>query len=245
MGGRSVLIYPAIDIASGRAVRLRQGRREQLRVVREDPVAFAEELAEAGAPWLHVVDIDAALGEGDNRRVVGELIRRVACPVQVGGGVRRIEDVRALRELGARRVVLGTGAQRDPALLAAALAEDAEGIAVAADNLAGRVVVSGWTADSGEGLQEFAARMRRVGVRHLLVTAVERDGTAAGPDLAVLEAALAAFGGGVIASGGIGSPADVRRLRPLAARGLAGVIVGTLLADGGATLAELVAAAEG
>lgn len=239
-----MLIYPAIDIAGSRAVRLRQGRREHLRVVREDPVAYAVELAESGAPWLHVVDIDAALGDGDNRRVVGEVIRHVGCPVQVGGGVRTLDDIAALRELGARRMVLGTAGQRDPELVAAAVAEDAESIAVAADNRGGQVVVSGWTADSGEELGVFAARMRQAGVRHLLVTAVERDGTGAGPDLAVLEAALAAFGSGVIASGGIGSRDDVRRLRPLAARGLAGVVVGTLLADGGASVRELLAAAE-
>ncbi len=238
-----MVVYPAIDISAGRAVRLRQGAREQLRVVREDPVAFARELVAAGAGFLHVVDIDAALGVGHNRRTIGELIRRAGCPVQVGGGVRTRDDWHELRELGAARVVLGTAAKRDGALLEAALAADAEAVVVAADTRHGRVVLAGWTVDSGEELAVFAGRMRHAGVRHLLVTAVERDGTGHGPDLEVLETALGAFGTGVIASGGVGSVEDVRRLRPLAAAGLAGVIVGTLLAEGGATVGELQQAA--
>ncbi|NWG01146.1 MAG: 1-(5-phosphoribosyl)-5-[(5-phosphoribosylamino)methylideneamino] imidazole-4-carboxamide isomerase [Thermoanaerobaculaceae bacterium] len=238
---RSMLLYPAIDVAGGQAVRLRQGRAAQMRVVHPDPVELAEHFAAAGAPWLHVVDIDAALGTGSNRAVLARLVGRVACPVEVGGGVRSWEDIQALKGVGVARVVLGTAAQRDGALLARALAHDAEAVAVAADTRSGTVVVSGWTADSGEPLAGFAARMRGEGVRHLIVTAVERDGTGTGPDLEVLRAALAAFGPGVIASGGVGRVEDVERLGTLAAAGLAGVIVGTLLVEGRATVGELLA----
>ncbi len=236
-----MLLYPAIDLAGGRAVRLRQGRASQMRVVHPDPVELGERFAAAGAPWLHVVDIDAAFEMGSNRAVLARLVARVPCPVQAGGGVRTWEDVQALRELGVARVVLGTAAHRNGGLLAAALQHDPEAIAVAADTRAGTVVVSGWTADSGNALADFAARMRGEGVRHLIVTAVERDGTGTGPDLPVLRTALTAFGPGVIASGGVGSVEDVARLGALAAVGLRGVIVGTLLVEGRASVGELLA----
>lgn len=238
-------IIPAVDLAGGRAVRLRQGRREALRVVDGDPVALAVRLAAAGASRLHLVDLDAAFGDGDNLAVVAAIRRRVTCPVQVGGGVRSGALARRLWDAGVDRVVLGTAAVRDPALLADLVGEAPERLVVAADVRGGEVVVAGWTEGAGRDLATFAAAMGRAGVRHLLVTAVERDGTGAGPDLEVLEEAMAGFGPGVIASGGVGSPADVAALAPLAARGLAGVVVGSLLVDGGATLGELRAAGEG
>lgn len=241
----SFTVYPAIDLAGGRAVRLVRGERARCREVAADPVALARRLAAEGAPFLHVVDLDAAFGDGENEGAVAAIVGAVACPVQVGGGVRDVTKAARLRALGARRVVLGTSAVADPELLDSLLERDPEGVVVTADARAGRVVVRGWVEDGGVTLGDFATRMTAAEVRHLLVTAVERDGTGEGPALAVLEQALASFGPGVIASGGVGSVGDVRRLAPLAARGLAGVVVGSLLVDGRATVGELLEAARG
>jgi len=235
-------VYAAVDLSGGRAVRLRQGERARLRVVSNDPVALAGRLASEGAPFLHVVDLDAAFGDSGNNAVIERILAHVSCPVQVGGGVRDGRRARWLREAGAARVVLGTAALRDPQLLGGLVGSDPEGVVVAADCRAGRVVVSGWVEDAAEDVEALARRMRIAGVRHLLVTAVERDGTGEGPDHAVLARVLDAFGPGVIASGGVGSVAHVRDLAPLASRGLEGVVVGSLLVDGGASVSELLAA---
>jgi phosphoribosylformimino-5-aminoimidazole carboxamide ribotide isomerase len=244
-GALPFVVFPAIDLADGKAVRLLRGERSRRRVVADDPVALALRLQDQGATFLHLVDLDAAFGDGDNHPVLRSILAAVSCPVQVGGGVRSRRRVAQLIGAGAARVVLGTAAVRDPELLEALLVKSPETVVVAADTRAGAVTVAGWTAPSGKSLAAFAADMRRLGVRHLLVTAVERDGTGEGPDHVVLRQALAAFGPGVIASGGVGSVEDVRRLAPLAAEGLAGVIVGSLLVDGHATVAELHAAALG
>jgi phosphoribosylformimino-5-aminoimidazole carboxamide ribotide isomerase len=225
-------------------VRLWQGERSRLRVVDPDPVALARRLAVQGAEWLHVVDLDAAFGDSANDGVVEAIVAAVPCPVQVGGGVRGEARAARLRAAGVARVVLGTAALRDPSLVGRLASSDPEGVVVAADARAGRVVVSAWTEESGEGIAAFAARMRGLGARHLLVTAVERDGTGRGPDVAVLRSALSGFGPGVIASGGVGRPEHVREVAALSAAGLAGVVVGSLLVDGLATVGDLVAAAD-
>jgi phosphoribosylformimino-5-aminoimidazole carboxamide ribotide isomerase len=235
----SFTIYAAIDLAGGKAVRLWKGQRERSRVVAADPVALACRLVEGGARYLHVVDLDAAFADGENRATVARIVAAAGVPVQVGGGVRHPTGFEALIDLGAARVVLGTlVVQRPDALLSA----DPERVVVAADVRGSRVVTDGWTRDGGDDLESMGRRMRAAGVRHLLVTAVERDGTGSGPDHGVLRRALAAFGPGVIASGGVGSVDDVARLAPLGAEGLAGVVVGSLLVDGAATPADLAAA---
>ncbi len=234
-----MIVFPAIDLSGGKAVRLWQGRRERMRVVADDPVELAQGFAAAGATFLHLVDLDAAFGDADNDEVVRRILAAVHCPVQVGGGVRTEERFRRLKDAGAARVVVGTAMLRRPQLVESWLAENPEGVVVAADNRGGRVVVAGWTEDTGEELNAFAARVAALGARHLLVTAVEHDGTGRGPNLEVLRAALAGFGTGVIASGGIGEVAHLALLLPFARRGLEGVVVGSLLVDGRATVGEL------
>lgn len=235
-------LYPAIDLMGGRAVRLVQGERARMRVVDPDPLALAARLEEEGAPFLHVVDLDAAFGDGSNEATVAALLARVRCPIQVGGGVRDLSRARRLRELGAARVVLGTVAVRNPELVEGLLREDAEGVVVAVDSRRGRVAISGWTEDGGETLASLAMRVREMGAKHLLVTAVERDGTGTGISHAALATAIAAFGPGVIASGGVGSLDHLRALAPLARAGLAGVVVGSLLVDRRATVRDALAA---
>lgn len=241
----SFTVYPAIDLAGGRAVRLLRGERERCREVASDPVALARRLSGEGAPFLHLVDLDAAFGDGSNEAIVTRIIAAAACPVQVGGGVRDRATAARLRAAGAWRVVLGTAALASPELLAGLVADDPESVVVAADIRAGRVVVRGWTEDTGMSLGAFARAMRERGVHHMLVTAVERDGTGEGPALDVLGEAVDAFGPGVIASGGIGTVEHLARLGPLVRRGLAGVVVGSLLVDGRATVGELIDATRG
>lgn len=234
-----MIVYPAIDLSAGKAVRLWQGRRDRLRVVAEDPVELAQRLVSTGAEFLHLVDLDAAFDGTGNDEVIRQILATVPCPVQVGGGVRSQGRFARLKAAGAARVVVGTAVLKRPELVQRWLEDDPEGVVVAADNRGGRVVVAGWTEDTGERLGAFAARMAAMGVRHLLVTAVERDGTGWGPSLEVLHEALDAFGPGVIASGGIGEVAHLTQLVSLARLGLAGVVVGSLLVDGRASVADL------
>jgi len=234
------VVWPALDLAGGRAVRLHQGVPTSAWVVSEDPFALAEKLWTAGVQGLHVVDLDAALGQGDNTPLVKALCQRSPVPVQVGGGVRDAERYWGWRELGASRVVVGSWAVRDPEAMAGLAAQDPEGLVVAADARGAQVVFAGWQKTTALTVTTFARRMRQAGVRHLLVTAVERDGTGGGPDLELVRQALDAFGPGVLASGGVGSRQDLAALRALALAGLEGVVVGAALARGQLSLGDLV-----
>jgi phosphoribosylformimino-5-aminoimidazole carboxamide ribotide isomerase len=236
-GGFSV--WPALDLMGGKAVRLLQGEPSSAWVVSDDPLSLAQSWVAAGAPGLHLVDLDAALGQGDNRRLISELIQVLPVPVQVGGGVRSAEAFWELRRLRACRVVVGSLAVRQPEVVAQLAQEDPEGLMVAADVREGRVALAGWREASAHSLPAFAQRMRQLGVRHLLVTAVERDGTGAGPSVELLRQALEAFGPGVWASGGVGSGEHLQALQGLAPMGLAGVVVGAALARGQLRLEDL------
>ena len=216
----SFAVYPAIDLLGGRAVRLTRGLRETAEVV-GDPLALAHRFA--AAPLLHVVDLDGAFA-GQVRQL--ELIARLAAihPLQAGGGVRSLDDVQRLVDAGAARVVIGTAALEQPALLEAALAAHGrERIVVAADVKEGFVAAAGWTRATALRPRELAVTLLGAGVRHVLCTAVHRDGTLEGPDLAVL-AEVSLPGLSVIASGGIGSLDDLRRVQ-----GCAGAVVGKAL----------------
>ncbi|MDR7456646.1 MAG: 1-(5-phosphoribosyl)-5-[(5-phosphoribosylamino)methylideneamino]imidazole-4-carboxamide isomerase [Armatimonadota bacterium] len=233
-------VYPAIDLMGGRAVRLRQGDPARRSTVGHDPVALARHWAAAGARWLHVVDLDAAMaGAPRHLALVAELCRVAAVPVQLGGGLRTIEDLRAAFDAGAARAVLGTAAL-DDALLAAAVGEFGDRLAVAVDARGGRVAADGWRRISSRTAIEHARRLAAVGVRRLVYTDVARDGMLGGPDVATLEALVRATGVAVIASGGIASADD---LRAVAAAGAEGAIVGRALYEGYLTLAEALAAA--
>lgn len=237
--------WAAVDLMDGQVVRLHGGVPETRWLVSSDPLALALSWQEQGAPGFHVVDLDAALRRGSNAPVVEALCQRLSVPVQVGGGVRSEADFRRLRSLGAARVVVGSLAVRQPEVVAGLAQEDPEGLVVAADVQAGVVTLSGWQEKSTWSLRSFARAARRWGVRHLLVTAVARDGTGEGPDWALLEEALVAFGPGVLASGGVGSRAHLQRLRSLAGAGLEGAVVGAALARGEVAVADLCSEGEG
>jgi phosphoribosylformimino-5-aminoimidazole carboxamide ribotide isomerase len=243
-------LYPAIDLRDGRCVRLRQGDFDDETVYGDDPVALAKSFAAAGAQWLHVVDLDAALtGEARNRAVVGAVIEAVAewgTRVQSGGGVRSRDAAAALWDVGVTRVVVGTAVVEDPALVASLAASHPGGVAVGLDTRNGEVAVRGWVAGSGLRIGDVLARLRGIGVAAVVVTDIGRDGTLSGPDLPALAAALAAVPPNVdvIASGGVSSLEDLAALATIsvAGRRLAGVVVGKAIYEGRFTVAEGVAA---
>jgi phosphoribosylformimino-5-aminoimidazole carboxamide ribotide isomerase len=236
-------------------VRLWQGDYSRETVYGTDPVAVARAFAAAGVRWVHVVDLDAArTGTPDNREAVGAVAAAVGpeVSVQAGGGVRDQASAEALWAAGVSRVVLGTAAVENPALVRELAAEHP--VAVALDVRGGEVAVRGWTEGSGRSLDDVLDGFGDAGVAAVIVTEIGRDGTLAGPDLELFAHVLEATGATsfrhgagaieVIASGGVGSLADLEALATLAAGGrrLAGTIVGKALHDGVFTVGEAVAA---
>lgn len=236
-------LYPAIDLRDGRCVRLYQGDYGRETVYGDDPVAQACTFADAGAPWIHVVDLDAArTGEPRNRSVVAAIAAAVAVPVQTGGGVRDEAAAEALIEAGVARVVLGTAALEDPALVRRLAGRFP--VAVGLDARGRDVAVRGWEEGSGQDLLDVARSYEDAGVAALVVTEIGRDGTLEGPDLAGLASVLDAVATDVIASGGVGTLDDLRALAALEAGGrrLSGAIVGRALYEGAFGVTDALAA---
>ena len=241
LAGWVVKLFAAIDILGGRCVRLHQGDYDQETVYGDDPAATAAELAEAGADWIHVVDLDAArIGVPVNRSAVAAVAAAVDVPVQAGGGVRSAEAARALFDAGVQRVVLGTAALADPGLVRD-LARSSR-VAVGLDARAGGVAADGWRTDTGRTALEVAAEFADAGVDAFVATDIDRDGTMGGPDLAGLGALLGAAEPAVVASGGVGTLEDLDALAGLerSGRRLEGVIVGKALYECRFTVAEAV-----
>jgi len=234
-------LFPAIDIQQGQVVRLAQGEAARLTVYAEDPAAVAEQFADEGARWIHVVDLDRAFGFGDNAVPVRRLVDRVGgrVRVQLGGGFRSLPLIAEGLALGVARVVVGTAAARDPDLVHRAVAEvGADRVAVGIDARDGIVAVRGWTESTGERVELLAARAIAAGVTTLICTDIARDGMLSGPDITGC-AALQQLGAGVIVSGGVASLDDLRAARDA---GLAGAIAGRALYEGRFTVREAVAA---
>lgn len=234
-------LVAAVDLRGGRAVRLAQG--EATRVTDYgDPLAWAERWAREGADWLHLVDLDAAFGDGHQREVIAAIVRAVACPVQVGGGVRREEVAEALWGLGVRRVVVGTAALERPELVAWAVrTAGPDRVAVALDARGLRLAVRGWRAEAEAYLLDVAPRFVDLGVRTFVYTDIERDGMLVGPNLVLAERLADASGADVIVSGGVASADDVAAVAQLARRQrrVRGVILGRALYDGRIDLSAL------
>jgi phosphoribosylformimino-5-aminoimidazole carboxamide ribotide isomerase len=235
-------LLPAIDIRSGRVVRLSQGEATRQTVYGADPAAVADGFADQGARWIHVVDLDRAFGDGDNEESVRRILERVRgrARIQAGGGFRSVDRVRRGAELGIDRIVIGTAAATDPGFLAAVTAEvPATRLAVGVDARDGRVAVRGWTETSMLTTTELASRALAGGISTRIYTDVARDGMLLGPDIpGALE--LQRRGASVIASGGVSSLDDLRRI---ADAGLAGAIVGRALYEGRFDLPEALQAA--
>ena len=228
-------LYPAVDVQGGRVVRLRQGAADQATAYADDPLTVAQGFARDGARWVHFVDLDRAFGRGDNRVLARRFLAAVTVPVQVGGGLRTEAAIDEMLKWGATRVVVGTKAATDPALLERLLARHGAGrLAVGIDAKDGQVAVRGWTEVFDLTVLQLAERVRGQGARTVIYTDVARDGMLTGPDV-VGARAIAALGLEVIASGGVASLDDLRSVR---AAGLAGAIVGRALYEGRFTLPE-------
>ncbi len=239
-------LYPAIDLLDGRCVRLYQGDYDRGTVYGDDPVAQALAFQAEGAPWVHVVDLDAArTGEPRNRAVVADIAAALDVPVQTGGGVRDRAAAEALFDAGVARVVLGTAALEDPDLVRELAAE--RSVAVGLDARGREVAVRGWLEGSGADVLDLAAAFEDAGVEALVVTEISRDGTLEGPDVDGLARVLGATTIPVVASGGVGSLDDLRRLADLRAgdRRLSGAIVGRAVYEGAFRVAEAVEALAG
>jgi phosphoribosylformimino-5-aminoimidazole carboxamide ribotide isomerase len=231
-------VIPAIDLRQGSCVRLLRGEKGTETRYGSDPEAVAASWESEGASMLHVVDLDAAFGEASQRDLVERIVRRVGIPVQVGGGVRTLEDFQRLRGAGASRIVFGTAAARTPRVVSSALEEDAESVVVGIDVKDGEVSVRGWTEGSGEDPRILGAKWASLGVRRFVYTEVSRDGAMNGIDFGATASFARAVGGGVVASGGVGSLDHLEELKTVA--GIEGVIVGRALYERAFTLREAI-----
>ena len=239
-GGALVEVIPAIDIRGGRCVRLHQGDYERETVFDDDPVAVAARWTSQGAKRIHVVDLDGAReGRQANAETTRRIIEGADAAVQIGGGVRDVETLRATLELGAARVVLGTAAVRDRALLSAAIALAGERLIVSVDARDGFVRVEGWTEGSEIEAAGFVRELAALGVQRIVFTDIARDGVRGGPNLDAYESLVADNALAVIAAGGVSSVEDVRHLEEC---GVEAAIIGRALYTGEILLPDALAA---
>ncbi len=236
-----MILLPAIDLIDGRCVRLYQGDYEQVTTYADDPTEIARRWQEAGARWLHVVDLDGAqAGQPVNTLSIERLCRETTLQIEVGGGLRSLEHIERVLQSGVQRVILGTAALVDRELLARALQRWGERIVVGLDARDGLVAIRGWRETSRVQVSELARELSAAGVRRFIYTDIARDGALQGPNLAALRAmldALRGLGSSLIASGGISSLND---LQQLAALEIEGAIIGKALYTGALDLAEAV-----
>ncbi len=236
-----VLVIPAIDLREGQCVRLIQGRLEETTVFSDDPVATAQRWEELGAQLLHLVDLDGAfVGAPQNLEVVSEIVKQLRIPVQLGGGIRTLANIRQILDLGVERVILGTAAIADPELVQKACALYGERIAVGIDSKDGFVAVEGWEATVGKTFVELGLEMKSLGVKRIIFTDTRRDGTMRGPNKESTRLIAQKTGLKVIASGGVAGLEDLLSLKELAEYGVEGVIVGKALYMGKVKLDEAI-----
>jgi phosphoribosylformimino-5-aminoimidazole carboxamide ribotide isomerase len=231
-------LIPAIDLKEGRCVRLYQGDFAQTTVYSDDPVAVARSWQEQGATRIHVVDLDGAkAGRPANSDTVLAILGGVSVPVQLGGGLRREEDIDAALALGVDRVILGTAAVEDTSLVERVVARFGDKIVVGVDARAGMVATAGWTETANIHALELVNRMHGLGVQRIIYTDIARDGTLTEPNYAALRELVQNDGPAIIASGGI---ASVEHLRKLAELGVEGAIIGKALYVGAIDLPEAI-----
>lgn len=237
-------LLPAIDILGGRAVRLSKGDYDKVTVYNEDPVAQAQIFEEAGAIWLHVVDLDGAKsGSPENNDIIERIMARTLLKVEVGGGIRSLETIQRLYDAGVSRVVLGTSLVADPVFTDKAIAQHKDLLVAGIDAKGGEVAVSGWREGAGVPAEELVAQVAASGFRHLVYTDIARDGMQTGIDPDAYARMAEIFGNPVTASGGVAGLTDIERLAPIAAS-IEGVIAGRAVYEGTLDVAAGVAACE-
>ena len=222
-----MIIYPAIDIRGGRCVRLTEGRFDAETVFADDPAEMALKWAGLGAEFLHLVDLDGALaGEGKNVPVIERILKSVTIPVQLGGGIRNLETIEKLLALGVTRLILGSAAVKNPQLVAEACKKYPGHIAVGIDAKNGEVAIEGWGKGSGVAATELAKQMAAYGVETIIYTDISRDGMLSGVNVEATAALARACEVPIIASGGVASIEDIRRVKAVESDGVKGCSIG-------------------
>lgn len=240
-----MLVIPAIDLMGGKCVRLLRGNAETKVVYSDDPVAVARKWESLGAEFLHLVDLDGAIGgKISNLRHLQDIVRSINIPAEFGGGVRSLEEISELLMSGVERVILGTKAcQKD--FLTEAISRFAERIAVGIDSRDGKVAVEGWTRSTDLRALDFAREVENIGVKTIIFTDISADGTLKGPSFARIEELAKAVSMNIIASGGVSSLEDIRKLTAYEPDGVTGVIVGKALYEETIDLSEAIRIGKG
>lgn len=240
-----MILFPAIDLKDGKAVRLKQGDYDQVTQYSDDPLALARRFAEEGAKWIHIVDLDAAkAGKPVHRELIARIAREVPAQLQVGGGIRNAETAGQYLEDGVARVVVGTKATQDPDFLAELGNQFPGKIALGLDTKSGKIAVHGWTETTGLTVQEYLKTAPLAGISCLIFTDIARDGMLSGPNIPALKEVMAATALPVIASGGVSSLEDLQALVDLEDCRLLGAITGKALYEGKFNLREALKVAE-
>jgi phosphoribosylformimino-5-aminoimidazole carboxamide ribotide isomerase len=228
-----MILYPAIDIQNGSCVRLLRGDMAAATVYNPDPASQATRFAAQGFAWLHIVDLDgASQGRTKNREAIERILAAVSIPVQLGGGIRDMAAIATWLDAGVSRIILGTVAMTDPALVRAACRKFPGRIAIGIDARSGRVATEGWVRESGVSAVELARRFEDTGAAAIIHTDIDRDGALTGLNLSATREIAAAVSIPVIASGGLASLADIERLLAPESQAIAGAICGRALYDG-------------
>jgi len=240
-----MIIFPAIDIRNGKCVRLTKGDFNQETIFADQPEAMAKQWADKGAEFLHVVDLDGALaGKTMNAAAIEAILQTVNIPIQLGGGIRTLENIEMLLDMGIARVILGSIAVRSPELVKAACAKFGSKIVVGIDAKAGIVAVDGWGVSGNVKADKLAVEMAQVGVERIIYTDISRDGTLSGVNVEATARLAKASGIKVIASGGVSSMADIRQVKAAGKDGVEGVIVGKAIYTNSLVLEDALAFAK-
>lgn len=234
-----MIIFPAIDLKDGLCVRLMQGDPDRVTVYGKDPAAAAKRWEEEGARWLHVVDLDGAFGQTPkNREAIASILKAVSIPIQVGGGIRRMETAADYLDAGVKRVILGTAALRDPEFVEEACRRYPRRIALGIDARDGQVAVEGWKETSATDALTLVRRFSNLELGAIIYTDIQRDGMQSGVNVEATRRLMEASSAPVIASGGVATLADIKALLPLVPLGLEGVITGRAIYNGTLKLGE-------
>jgi len=238
----SLILLPAVDVKDGKAVRLVQGELQR-ETSYGDPLAAALDFQNAGAEWLHLVDLDAAFGRGSNHQILAEVVGKLDIKVELSGGIRDDQSLERALATGCARINLGTAALENPEWTSEVIKKYGERIAVGLDVRGHTLAARGWTQEGGD-LFETLARLDRDGCARYVVTDVAKDGTMQGPNLSLLKEVAAATKAPIIASGGVSTLDDIQALRELTPLGIEGSIVGKALYAGAFTLQEALVVAQ-
>jgi len=236
-----VIIYPAIDIMDGKCVRLYQGRADKATVYANNPADMAQKWQDEGAEFLHLVDLDGAFkGSPQNLEAIENIAKKVSIPVQIGGGLRTIDDLDKVFDVGVARAILGTSVVTNPELVKEACGKYTGKIVAGLDAREGKVSIKGWVEDTDIYAVDMAMQLEAYGISRIVYTDIMMDGAQTGVNLFATEELAENIGIPVIASGGVSTLSDIRQLKPLQESGVEGVIIGRALYEGNFTLAEAI-----